>query len=682
MSYCSHCGSSNKSSSKFCNNCGALLIAPSDVRCAICGTANNLESVFCSTCGGRLDTHPPVQTGKADTLSALPNSSPEMPTHAWPVAEAQDEAGAEMPRSEIQPRGRPLPEWISRLQPAASAEPITTPPSDAEMPPQKPAWLRELNAADAADRATGDESSENRGDWLANLRAAAMIELEAGKEEPGKSDAETGPTPIPRWFAYIRPPLPLASRPLAPPDMPSGAEPPPAAQDVPQAPAGMPIGPSTQSKGMPDWLVQLQSFPNTAEQAPEPTTQIERLTEAAPVAGFEPEGTGEIPEWVRELKGHAPPEPPTAGSQVEQAQAGLDQNRPTTARIESQPGIELPLTREERLGLPDWLASPLESEPLLPQQQTIPAGEPRSEVDAITSPEQEMPARDSEPPSEERGRAIESSKPVGEVVGAPPIEDASHLAKPETAADSNETGSQKPEIYPPKAITTDITDLHSRMSQRITEMQSRLQVVLDRLGATQDQATPPPMPGHATLKMQPIVSPFVPESNEEPAERSMARETPGQGMTDKSTPLEQRTVEPIASEQMIFQETSSGSENARQSEDGRPVPEEVVTKHSAAEGSSVVKGVGAQKSVLAPLPDSPSAEQPIASEPSFERPHLEASVSSNSLQPQRPYKMISRRLSFRLHFRSRRPLTHWTQSNQATRERALGRSPERKRQRK
>jgi len=54
MTYCSHCGTPNKSSSKFCSNCGALLSAPTDVRCAICGTANRVENVFCSNCGARL----------------------------------------------------------------------------------------------------------------------------------------------------------------------------------------------------------------------------------------------------------------------------------------------------------------------------------------------------------------------------------------------------------------------------------------------------------------------------------------------------------------------------------------------------------------------------------------------------------------------------------------------------
>jgi double zinc ribbon protein len=229
MSYCSHCGSANKTNSKFCNNCGALSTAPFDVRCATCGSANKLQSAYCSTCGGRLETQPSVHAQKGGTIVPLPYPPRSLAAHEWQVAETKDEAKADAPPLDPQRPGRRMPDRITRLQPAPSSMTSAPPFTATEKQIHRATWLREFHAADEAVRANGELSSENSGDWLANLRAAGIIELEAAREEPGTSASETELIPVPRWFAHIRPPPTVAPPEHSPADnllgpLPSPAE--------------------------------------------------------------------------------------------------------------------------------------------------------------------------------------------------------------------------------------------------------------------------------------------------------------------------------------------------------------------------------------------------------------------------------------------------------------------------
>ena len=166
MIYCPQCGTPNKSNSKFCKNCAALLQPSTDIRCPICGTSNPQDAATCKSCGTRLSTSA-AGTRSADNLS--PADAPESITPFNPpeLPQESNAPGDKSPAADTRHAfSRSNSEWLRRIgkaprpePPATSGEPGPPPPVEsartpAAPPTDTPEWLRELQAdADKAQQA-------------------------------------------------------------------------------------------------------------------------------------------------------------------------------------------------------------------------------------------------------------------------------------------------------------------------------------------------------------------------------------------------------------------------------------------------------------------------------------------------------------------------------------------------
>jgi len=173
MIYCPQCGTPNKSNSKFCKNCAALLQPSTDIRCPICGTSNPQDAATCKSCGTRLSTSA-AGTRPADKLS--PADAPESITPFNPPELSQEvNAPVEKPTTADARHAfsRSNTEWLRRIgktphpEPPATSEEPSPPPlvESASMPvaPQTetPDWLRELQAeADKEQQAAAHAAPE------------------------------------------------------------------------------------------------------------------------------------------------------------------------------------------------------------------------------------------------------------------------------------------------------------------------------------------------------------------------------------------------------------------------------------------------------------------------------------------------------------------------------------------
>ncbi len=340
MTYCSNCGSANNPSSKFCNNCGALLSAPTDVRCAICGTANKLDSGFCSTCGARLNAHSTSPSEKPETITPLRNS-PVAPRQSAPeTLRPQKENDERDQKAEPKSRSAPrMPQWVTRLRATYSGEP-TSPPSKEESA-SAPAWLRDSRGASTSEPGNAKRPTDD--DWLANLRAA-VVEPEAANEE-SPAPAEKGePLPIPQWFGDIRPPATAA-----PAEPGSAAEPisTPTAQD---------------SEELPEWLRELHSPATEATaEAPRAQPDAEAISPTQTIQSNEDET---LREWLVQMQPTLTAELPSeaearvesfvsnSGTSAPEQNAASGENLPVS--VVNVQEIETPLAENE---LPAWLAA-------------------------------------------------------------------------------------------------------------------------------------------------------------------------------------------------------------------------------------------------------------------------------------------------------------------------------------
>ncbi len=384
MSYCSHCGSPNKASSKFCSNCGARLSAAFDVRCAICGTSSPIESTFCRTCGGRLEARSTLTAERADTIARIPSATLVPRPDEGQIAEAKEGPKGKATQSDNERGGPDSPGWTKRLRPASSSRPGTSSAPTLDTEGVIPSWLSELRGAAELVDGNGGPSYESNEDWLARLREAAMVEPEPAMEKPTATMEEAEPVPVPQWFAQIRPPI------LAKPTVPAPGEglleaslregvlePAPAVteQDERQQVGEHPTPLSPDGEDLPDWLVQLQSLPLPVEQEPPAAPSAEQSTTSAQPERAISEGEEGPTETAVASAEQPPEEAPAAAVQVANVPAESGSFEPPTATPEQILTSEIPLTREEELGLPDWLASPIEPGTLLPKIDETQASE-------------------------------------------------------------------------------------------------------------------------------------------------------------------------------------------------------------------------------------------------------------------------------------------------------------------
>jgi hypothetical protein len=516
MSYCSHCGSPNKASSKFCNNCGALLSAAFDVRCAICGSANKLEGVFCSTCGGRLEAGPAVLTDRVDTIAPIPNPSRSPRADQAQIAGANEGTDAGVSSPDPQGLGRRRPEWTERLRPTNLTRPgpPSTPPPEIEG--DFPPWLRELGATDGPPEGGDDADFESRADWLTKLRAAAVIEPEPTKADSAASAADTEPTPVPQWFANIRPQV-IASPPEPSPFPAKVGEQQPAAR--PAEEYGFSKGESKgESRGasdpsttknqfdgfpeaLPEWLVQLQSLPLPSGQDLMSTVPAGPASTPVPTAEEKPKGREELPEWLSALATERDEQQAVATVQVAMSPSPVTETeQPPATEPESQVGFEIPLTPEEESALPDWLAAPIEPEALLAKLEETRAESPAQET--------ESQGRAVKSAAEEITLGVQAENRVGQ-----------------QAAPTGRGGGMSRQVEPSSKgrVPVEANMPPSRLARMVDGMQGWLQGLWRRSSQTN---LPQASPGNSTsyqdelpawLKQIPVPAPAVEAASPEPA---------------------------------------------------------------------------------------------------------------------------------------------------------------------
>jgi hypothetical protein len=252
-----------------------------------------------------------------------------------------------------------MPEWINRMHPQADDKQSTIPLPEVKEESQLSIWPSELRRDEAERSAIGLMPSEGHADWLANLRAAAIMELEAAKEEPGVSESGSEPSPIPRWFAYIRPPLSESHAHDSTEEKLPDASPSADVKPEPPKSAEQPASKPAQKEGLPDLLSSPQPSPVSSKQPASTPIQPVEDSSAKPVVRAESSGQEGMPEWLRELARESPE------AELATAMFSSSTNRVEdriTSPPESQSRAEQPLTREEEQGLPDWLVKPVDDE--------------------------------------------------------------------------------------------------------------------------------------------------------------------------------------------------------------------------------------------------------------------------------------------------------------------------------
>ncbi|MBI4671355.1 MAG: zinc ribbon domain-containing protein [Chloroflexi bacterium] len=184
MLYCPQCGTPNKSNSKFCKNCAALLQPSTDIRCPICGTSNPQDAATCKSCGTRLSTSA-AGMGASDKLS--PADAPETITPFNPPELSQDaDAPGEKPSGTFGARpafSRSNSEWLRRIGKTPRAEPAAATPT--ETPPPAPAPAEPASSIAAPKTDTPD--------WLRELQAEADRQQAAQKASVPEQPAPPKP---------------------------------------------------------------------------------------------------------------------------------------------------------------------------------------------------------------------------------------------------------------------------------------------------------------------------------------------------------------------------------------------------------------------------------------------------------------------------------------------------------
>ncbi len=124
MTFCSHCGTSNKSDAKYCKNCGAQLSSNVYLVCQKCNAHNPTNSHFCNRCGERLSTASVATAEETKTArqtatkTAMKGGRGAAERTAAPLgATVKTESPATPPSERTPPPAsdRDLPDWLTRF---------------------------------------------------------------------------------------------------------------------------------------------------------------------------------------------------------------------------------------------------------------------------------------------------------------------------------------------------------------------------------------------------------------------------------------------------------------------------------------------------------------------------------------------------------------------------------------
>jgi hypothetical protein len=77
---CHLCGSENRDTARFCQNCGASTVPPK-LRCTACDAENDSSAKFCLACGNSLPAEPLIGSGSAAIRSLKSDPPPVRTTH-------------------------------------------------------------------------------------------------------------------------------------------------------------------------------------------------------------------------------------------------------------------------------------------------------------------------------------------------------------------------------------------------------------------------------------------------------------------------------------------------------------------------------------------------------------------------------------------------------------------------
>ncbi|MEJ5311741.1 MAG: zinc-ribbon domain-containing protein [Anaerolineae bacterium] len=403
MVRCPKCGKMNQDSSRFCNQCGAIL-PQTRIRCPQCGAMNPIGNVFCSKCNARLlptemqlpknpkpAEEPPVGV-KGISLPTLPKAREgglepgELPDWLLELTEQSLGKPAETGDTAESAAADQFPDWLSSLADTVDQGPHETPDtfakskSPVESAPafsEFPDWLSDLTGEASAPEEpipqAGDTGAPS--DWLAGLledaETAGPVEIEA----PSAVEEEPVLEELPDWLSDLTPEEPAAAPSediytMAPPPSPWEAAMP--ASDLAAQPAAE----------LPDWLLAGAVPTSPAEApAPRPVPQwlLKNVEEPMPGQGAkDTSGAGQLPAWL--LQGAEPgtmaavsrapaPSYPEPAKVQERAQP--------TAKAAPTP-FPVPAETAPVTGEPDWLQGLYEEQ--VEPQAAVSAEEPAPEV--------------------------------------------------------------------------------------------------------------------------------------------------------------------------------------------------------------------------------------------------------------------------------------------------------------
>jgi DNA-binding transcriptional MerR regulator/ribosomal protein L40E len=126
MTFCSHCGTSNKSDAKYCKNCGAQLSSNAYLVCQKCNAHNPTNSHFCNRCGERLSVasvatadETKTATRQTATKTAVKGTRTSAERTAQPrlgeALKTESPATRAPDRSAPPASDRDLPDWLTRF---------------------------------------------------------------------------------------------------------------------------------------------------------------------------------------------------------------------------------------------------------------------------------------------------------------------------------------------------------------------------------------------------------------------------------------------------------------------------------------------------------------------------------------------------------------------------------------